>query len=147
MPAPQRVPHLLSVPLLAELLAPSYASANRREAAEVFDEVKTGLGASRLHGPLCEAVWGGLVKANPGVDEAALVERLAKALARKGGVRAKEAAKPAEEAMGALFASIDMYIDRASDNVKLALETPAGQKARDRAIDAAAGHLLKLLRI
>jgi hypothetical protein len=147
MPTPLRVPHLLSVPFLAELLAPSYASANRREAVEVYEEVKEGLAASRLHGPLCDAIWASLRKAHRDLEENELVERLAKALARKGGVRAREAAKPVEEAMAALFASIDLHIDRASDAMRAALETPAGQAARDKAIATAAGHLVALLKV
>jgi hypothetical protein len=147
MVTPQRLAHLLSVPFVAELLAPSYASANRREAAEVYDEVKSGLAAAGLHGSLCDAVWAALKKAHPELDDAALIERLAKALARKGGIKAKEAPHALEERMSALFATIDIHIDRASDAVRAALVTPAGREARDKAVAAAASHLVSLFKL
>jgi len=142
-----RVVHLLTVPFIAELLAPSYASANSRLPEECFDEVKDGLAAARLHGPLCDAAWAALQQAHPELDDATLIERLAKALARKGGVRAKAAPKALEERMNALFANIDIHVGRASDNVRDALETPAGRTAREKAVAAAAAHLVTMFRV
>ncbi len=147
MPTHPRVAHLLPLPFLAELIAPSYANANRRTADEVYDEVKAGLAAAGLHGQLCDSLWTALKKANPGVEEAMLIERLAKALARKGGPRMKAAPLATEERMSALFATIDVHVDRGSDAVRAALETPAGRAARSEALAAAASHLVSTFKV
>ncbi|MEK7703548.1 MAG: hypothetical protein AAB426_01205 [Myxococcota bacterium] len=142
-----RVVHLLTVSFIAELLAPSYASANSRLPEECFDEIREGLAAARLHGPLCDAVWAALKQAHPELDDATLIERLAKALARKGGVRTKAAPQALEERMNALFVNIDLHIGRASDNARGMLESSAGRAAREKALAAAAAHLVTLFRV
>ena len=76
-----------------------------------------------------------------------LVEKLAKALARKGGPRAKGATKAREEGMTALFAAIDIHIGRAGDAARMALETPAGRKALQGALKKAAEHLALSLKL
>ena len=138
MPTPPRVAHLIPLHTLAEQLAPSYATANNREPHEVYDEVMSGLDKGGLRQPLLDAVWTSLVKERPRLDEAALVERLAKAMTnRKGqGPRPMEAISSVREMMNALMAMIDINVGRASDTARAALETEQGQKMLQQSIKA-----------
>ena len=92
---PTRLAHLLSYSFLAELLAPSYASANSRDAADVYDEVKTGLDKAHLQGALCDAVWAVMRKSHPEADEATLARYRESIRRRKNGAPRAAARSPA----------------------------------------------------
>lgn len=142
-PTPQRVAHLLPPSLLADLLAPSYATAHNREAGEVYDEVKKGLEGSNVCPGLCDAIWKAMQANHPEKDEAALLDHLAAALAKKSGTRPGSANQTALESMTALLAAIDLPIGRASDATRQALESPNGKKMLAQAFGVAAQFLAK----
>lgn len=138
MPTPPRVAHLIPLHTLAEQLTPSYATANNRTEEEVYEEVQSGLDKSGLRTPLLDAVWASLVTERPRLDEAALLERLAKAMSnRKGqGPKPMAAISSVREKMNAVMAMIDINVGRASDTARAALETPQGQKMLQQSVKA-----------
>lgn len=141
-PIPPRVQHILSPALLAEYLSATYAKANDRESADVYDEVKEGIASERVHVPLCGAVWKALHKAHPGTDDASLLDHLAGALAGKSGARTPSATKGAIERMTALFAAIDLAVGRAGDAARQALASEQGARMLHKSIEAAAEFLV-----
>src|SRR5687767_5777097 len=81
-PTPPRVSHLMPLPVLAEQLSPSYAKAHNRLPDEVYDEVKSGMLEGRLQQPLLDAIWSSMKRLRPRLDDAAMLERLAKAMSK-----------------------------------------------------------------
>ncbi|MEW5849485.1 MAG: hypothetical protein AB2A00_11760 [Myxococcota bacterium] len=135
-PTPPRVSHLLTVNVLCEQLAPSYAKAQNNLPEDVYDDVKSALTEGRLQQPLCDAVWRALRKARPSLDENTLLEKLFKALT-KGGPRPMAATGSAQEKMSPLFAFMDANVGRVSDAARQALESEAGRAMVQKGLDAA----------
>jgi hypothetical protein len=140
-PTPDRLRHMLGITYLAELLSPTYAAVNHREAGDVFVEVKHGLELSGLHGPLCDAIWRALQHKQPGRDDATLLDGLAAALAGKIGLRRPAAKGAAAGRMGAMFVAFDVHVGRAGDTAQQALAGPKGQVMLKKAMAAAAEFL------
>jgi hypothetical protein len=139
-PTPARVSHLLTLSVLSEQIAPTYAVAHNRLPDEVYDEVRTGLSEGRMQGPLCDAVWRAVQKARPRLENGERLEKLAEAM-RSGGPRPAAAPEQTREGMMALLALIDANVGRASPAARTALESPAGQQALDRALLATGDYL------
>jgi len=130
---------------LAEQLAPSYAQAVNRLPDEVLEEVKSGMLQTRLQQPLCDAIWAHLLAARPRLDPVVLLEKMAKAMANKGGPRPRPATGLEIEKMNTLFAYIDVNVGRASETARAALESDAGRKMLQKSIDVAARYIANRL--
>lgn len=138
---PARVSHILNAAYLAELLSPTYAKINHREAGEVYAEVKLGLEQSHLHQPLCDAVWHALQHKHPGQDDAGVLDALADAVVTRTGMRRPAAKEAQAQRMNALFVGLDAHIGRAGSAARSALESPEGQRLMKKALGAAADFL------
>ena len=137
-PTPPRVSHLMPLPVIADLLSPTYAKAHNRMPEEVYDEVKSGIAGAQLHQPILDAVWEAMKKRKPRLDEAVLLERLAKAMAKGGtGPRWAAASDMVAEKMTALFAFVDVNVGRASETARAALETERGRAMLQKSVDTA----------
>src|SRR5262249_14557428 len=125
-PIATRVSHMLTLPVLVDLLVGPYAQAHNCLEEEVSDDVKRGLVDARLSAPLCTAIWQGLRKARPNEDEAQLIEALSKAM---GKTLNKKAPAPERvlDKMAAVFTTIDANVGRASLAAKQALESAQGK--------------------
>jgi hypothetical protein len=135
---PQRVCHLLPLPVWVEQLAPTYARAHNRDADEVYDELKSGLSEARLWEPLCHAVWRALCAARPRLRADELVEKIANAMARPGGgPRPMPAPGKEQDGMAAVFAVVDVNVGRASETARAALATERGQRMLLSSLDVA----------
>lgn len=131
-PLNPRVAHMLTLPVLTDLLVPCYAQAHNCLEEEIMDDVKRGLADARLQDPLRVAIWNAMKKDRPGVDDAEIVEQLAKAMAKNR--RPSGAPDRVIDKMAALFASIDVNVGRAADQTRAMLETTQGKAAVDKAI-------------
>lgn len=144
MTAPNaRIAHMLTVPVLVDMLIPSYAQAHNCLEEEVMDDVKRGLVDARLSDALRAAIWSALQKGEPNVPETDLIDRLATAMTK----RRKQAATPDRvlDKMAALFAAIDVNVGRAENTTRAMLETTQGKQVLEKSIDASGEFLASKL--
>ncbi len=135
-----RVTHMLTLPVLVDLILSSYAQAHNCLEEEVMDDVKRGLVDARLPDPLRAAIWEALKKDHPGMDDNDLIDSLGKSMA-KGGRRATPTPDKVLDKMATLFASIDVNVGRANDAIRAMLESPPGRALLQKSLDATGQYL------
>jgi len=143
-PVAARLTHMLTLPVLVDLLLGPYAQAHNCLEEEVIDDVKRGLVDAGLQGSLNAAAWKALEKRHPGQGEAEVLDSLAKAMA-KGMRRAVPAPASMLDKMAALFATIDANVGRASDATRAALQSPQGRVILEKSVAAAGEYLTEKL--
>lgn len=133
---PPRVSHLMTLGVLAEQLAPSYAVAVNRLPGEVLDEIRSGLREANLHLPVLEAMWKAMGQLRPRLDQTALLEKLASAMTRTAsGPRPMAAEERVRNGMNTLFAFVDVNVGRASETARAVLESQEGQRMLQKSVD------------
>ena len=130
---------MLTLPVLVDLLVPPYAQAHNCLEEEVMDDVKRALVDARLQDPLRVAIWAGLKKDRPKVDDSELIETLAKAMTKNRRITATP--EKVIDKMAALFASLDVAVGRTADATRAMLESPQGKAAVEKSIGATGEYL------
>ena len=135
---PPRLGHLATRKVVVAKLWPTYAEVHGIDEAEARERLERAL-AGRLWEDLLEATWTALQGKKKRLDEAGLLEKIAKSLQERPH-RPGRMIKPTP-AMSAFLLLVDIEAGTASDSVRRVLETPEG---RQRAADglAEAGRFL-----
>lgn len=143
---PPRAFHLLPASILAEHIAPSYATSTNRLPNEVLEEVHSGLREGRLQEPLVTATFAALKAERPTLTDEEILEKMAVAMAKTDtGPRPMSAPERARNRMMPLFAFIDVNVGRASDAARTVLESPEGRKMLQQGVDEAGKFLAERL--
>jgi hypothetical protein len=123
---PPRLAHLATKGIVAAKLAPTYAESHH------VDDDEAQIRFSRaIQGPLLDeilaATWTALLNGTRKLDEAGLLEKVAKSIA-KHPYRHGKPILELSNGWGAFLVLIDVNAGLASDAARNVLETPEGQK-------------------
>ncbi|HEX9048961.1 MAG TPA: hypothetical protein VF841_00340 [Anaeromyxobacter sp.] len=139
----RRLPHVLTRPDLARILAPTYARARGVDEEEASERLARALAAPAA----LDDVYGGVSDAlraaqGPRTSADALVDKLsAGVVARRARVRPAEATP----AISAALVRLDLEIGLAPDAMRAALATPRGGALLAEGLRALGAHLVKEL--
>lgn len=121
---PQRLGHLLNRPVLVAKLFPTYGKAHEIDDDEAIARVDRGLSQKLLEDVLA-ATWAALNDTKRAIDEAALLEKVARSLQKRPQRPGKLA--DAGPAWSAFLLLIDLNLGNASMAAQRVLESPEAQ--------------------
>jgi hypothetical protein len=135
---PPRLAHLATRKVLAAKLWPTYAQSHHVDEQEALGRLERALEGT-LWEDLLAAVWEALEGSTTRLDEAGLLQKVAKALADRPYRPGKVA--PVDAEFSALLILLDLEAGTASDAVRRVMETEEGRR-RARAGLSAGGRFL-----
>lgn len=124
-PHPRRLAHLATRPIVVSRLAPMFAHIHEIDDEEAAQRLTRAL-AGNLLSELLDAAWAGLVELKKAKDDEALLEKLAKALA-KHPYRHGRVIEP-DAAWSAFLLRIDLEAGMAGQAAQRMMDAPEGKK-------------------
>ena len=139
----RRLPAVVTRADLARLVTPTYAASMAVDEEEAHERLVQALERSGL----ADDLYAGLSTALEAIqgartDEEALMDKLSRGVAKRGG-RVKPA--PDHPAISAVMVRINLEIGLADEPMRATLDTPKGRAVLSQGLDALGAHLVRSL--
>jgi len=128
MGVPRRFVAVLTRNLLAELVAPTYASEKQVELNDAAEALIEGLRAPRVIEPLQRATWAALVEAKPKLDDDGILDLVERHLAKSRRYKPMAPKRAERPGLAAVILSVDEAAGLATQASAAILEAPEGQR-------------------
>jgi len=140
VPAPRRLPHVVTRKDLSLILAPTYAAAARVDFDEAQERMERATSIQRLADALYQGLGDALAeRITPRTSEDELLDKLSAGIGKR---RSRVKAAAMTPAISAVMVMIDLELGYAAEMMRNALAEPKGQALLREGLRALGTHLL-----